>query len=716
MKRPTRLRFIAQQRRDDGVLACVAMVATSLGRRTTVVELDDCGLGRDGLLDASVLKLGNYLDLKIRNCRCASLEEPLAETFPILRLKHNQWVIVQSVSATRCLIMDPVIGRKVVPRNVLAEMFDRQYIVLSAPTHAIPVERPSGPLLPAFIAAVLKEISALKWSFLLIVPVVLIQLLGLASPFFILWAIDRQHEHVSGNISHLLLGLAIVLIFAHASSGLLRSLILLGIRSNFALVSMDQLVRNTLTLPLAWISRFSRVELLSRVAALSELHQVLSDSAIAALLDGLFVVTYLIWLFAVELRLALLVAAVALVELIALYSTVNKQRELARASYRDLSAHRSALHEIVSNVEYLKATGSENFARARWRELLKAELQTSAKRARLSYAVSLVNGVCTFGGPLLTIWYGLVLVSQHRMTTGKVIAAEAIVCSIFWPLGSFVNVLAQLRGTTSNLDKIEPLLKPLTSLQARAVSADVDSVRGRLSIKHVSYRYPGCQCYALRDVSIKAEPGETIGLVGRSGSGKSTLGLIALGLLDPEEGLVSLSEAQDLPITEQSCYRHRGVVLQSPLIVRGSVSENVTFGIEGISMDAVVEACKRVCIHEDIVSLPQGYDTLLADSGCNFSGGQRQRIALARAVVGSPTILLLDEATSQLDPYTEKQISTFLATLKCTQIVIAHRLHTLKRADRIYVLERGEVVQEGTYQTLCETEGLFRSMVADRTV
>jgi len=273
-----------------------------------------------------------------------------------------------------------------------------------------------------------------------------------------------------------------------------------------------------------------------------------------------------------------------------------------------------------------------------------------------------------------------------------------------------VGSLLSLQRVRVHLERLEDVLG-VEPEQARGSSAAPARLRGRLELDRVSFRYAEGAPLVVRDVSLVIEAGQSVAIVGASGSGKSTLASLLLGLHRPQEGRI-LVDDRDLAELELHGVRAQlGTVPQAPYFFDASVRENIALGVPDAPLDAVVAAARAACIHEHIVSMPMGYEALLADRGQSLSGGQRQRLALARALVARPAVLLLDEATSALDTETEARVHDNLRRLRMTRVSIAHRLSTVVDADVIVVMDGGRIVETGTHRELLARGGRYQALV-----
>jgi ABC-type bacteriocin/lantibiotic exporter with double-glycine peptidase domain len=288
---------------------------------------------------------------------------------------------------------------------------------------------------------------------------------------------------------------------------------------------------------------------------------------------------------------------------------------------------------------------------------------------------------------------------------------NSLATSLFGPLSALVGSALELQLVKGHMDRIDDVLQTPVEQDRDAVQLP-PRLRGHVTVKNLSFKYGEQAPLVVQDVSLDIPPGSAVALVGPSGSGKSTLLNLLSGLYKPVKGDIAYDGKPLHDMDLRAVRQQIGVVPQHPYIFGGTMRENIALGSPGAALDRISAAAKLACLHDDIAEMPMNYDTVVSDGGGSLSGGQRQRVAIARSILRNPTLMLLDEATSALDNQTEAKVIANLEKLRCTRITVAHRLSTIRNADLIVVMDKGRIVEQGTYAQLAQQGGLFTQLLA----
>jgi ATP-binding cassette subfamily B protein len=423
--------------------------------------------------------------------------------------------------------------------------------------------------------------------------------------------------------------------------------------------------------------------------------------------DVLMIIMTTVILFSLNAQLAL----VTLLPLPFIAWMIHVVRDKLRTGFERIdrvwSEVTNVLADTIPGIRVVKAFAQEKREAARFREANKHNL---AVNDRLNKIWSLFSPSVSFLTELglLVVWgFGIWLVSHSQITVGMLTASIAYISRFYGRLDSMSRIVSVTQKSASAAKRIFDILDHVSSVPEPTQPVHLKKIEGRIEIRDVGFRYGNRAVN--RGINLNIEPGEMIGLVGHSGSGKSTLVNLICRFYDVSEGSIRVDgvDIRSFPIAE---YRsHIGLVLQEPFLFFGTIAENIAYGRPGAGRAEIIAAARAAHAHEFILRLPQAYDSMVGERGQGLSGGERQRISIARALLIDPRILILDEATSSVDSETEKEIQKALENLVQgrTTIAIAHRLSTLHRADRLVVLDAGQVVEEGRHEDLMAREGAY---------
>ncbi|MDQ4024213.1 MAG: peptidase domain-containing ABC transporter, partial [Actinomycetota bacterium] len=472
-------------------------------------------------------------------------------------------------------------------------------------------------------------------------------------------------------------------------------------------------IHHLVSLPYSFFLQRSSGDLMMRLNSNSTVREILTTGAMSTMLDGTLVSLYLILIFVQSPRMGAVIVGVALLQVLVMLTSHRRNQRLMSETLNAQARSQGYLVQILAGIETLKSVGAEDRAVSEWTNFFVDEVNSTLARGRLNAAVDSVMGSLRVASPLAILGVGALSVLNGTLTLGEMLALNALAAGFLTPLANLVTTGLQMQLLGSYMERINDVLGTAPEQESKE-SLSAPTLEGRIRVENVSFRYSAGSPDVVKDVSLEIEPGQNIAIVGKSGSGKSTLAHLILGLYAPTSGRV-LYDGRDLKTLDLAWVRKQlGIVPQDAFLFGSSVRKNIALAEPDMPLERVERAATLAAMHDEIVTWPMGYDTVLADGGASLSGGQRQRLALARALVHDPKILLLDEATSHLDVETEQVVHSHLEKLGCTRIVIAHRLSTVQNADLILVMDDGRFVERGTHDELLAARARYWRLVASQ--
>lgn len=462
-------------------------------------------------------------------------------------------------------------------------------------------------------------------------------------------------------------------------------------------------------LPIEFFQKHRSGELSNRVSSdLAVLRETLLTTVPQLARQSVILIGGLIFIFVFSWKLALFMLAMIPVVVLAIAIFGRKVRTYSRDAQDSLASSGVVVEESTQGIAELKAYSNEGYEEERYRSALGSYLDVVIKGAKVrAVFVSFIIFVL-FGTISVVAWFGAGMLAEGEITSREFVGFILFSVFVGASLGSFPEIISQVQKANGATERLREILKE----DAEPVGEEgMLEVLGGVEAQNLSFAYPSRPDQEVLDgVSFKAEAGERIAFVGQSGAGKSTLFSILLRFYEPSEGALLIDGERASEMALNSLRGAIGLVPQDVLLFGGSVGENIAYGKPGASREEIEAAARKAFAHDFISEFPEGYETLVGPRGVKLSGGQRQRIAIARAVLADPKILLLDEATSALDSESERLVQQALEELMKgrTSLIIAHRLGTVKHADRIYVLQDGKIVQSGSHSDLIEADGTYR--------
>lgn len=529
-----------------------------------------------------------------------------------------------------------------------------------------------------------------------------IQMFALVTPLFYQVVMDKVLVHHSiTTLEVIAVGLVSIAIFDVTLSGL-RAYVFSHTTSKIDVELGARLFRHILALPLSYFESRRVGDTIARVRELENIRNFLTGQALTSVLDLLFTVVFLAVMFYYSGWLTLIVVISLPVYALWSASITPVLRKRLDEKFARGADNQSFLVETVNGIGTVKATAVDPRVTRTWDNQLAGYVGASFRVTRLAnigqQGIQLVQKLVSIS----ILFFGAKLVIDGKLSVGQLIAFNMLSGQVAAPIVRLAQLWQEFQQVGISVERLGDILNTRTELPGSRMT--LPPIKGRVTFDKVTFRYRPDTAEVLSGIDLEVAEGEVIGIVGRSGSGKSTLTKLVQRLYVPERGRV-LVDGHDLALADPAWLRRQlGVVLQENFLFNRSVRENIALADPGLPLERVIHAAKLAGAHDFILELPEGYDTVVGEKGASLSGGQRQRLAIARALITNPRILIFDEATSALDYESEHAVMQNMRAI-CqgrTVLIIAHRLSTVRMANKIIVIEKGQIVETGTHAELVD--------------
>ncbi|MBF0329936.1 MAG: type I secretion system permease/ATPase [Nitrospirae bacterium] len=703
-----------QSEHYDTGLHCLVLIAKYNGVAADAAQIKHAfAIGSSGMNGTEIVRAARELGFKAKAVT-ATYDKLLKLPMPsIVHTEGNGYLILAKADAGQALVLHPSENS---PRVMSKEDFSSDWkgtvILLSY--------RGAG-----FFGS--EEVFGLRWfvpviwkyrkslSNVLIASLVL-QIFALVTPIFTQVIIDKVLVHRGiTTLNVLAVGLVAIAIF-ESLLGVLRTYVFTHTTSKIDVVLGSRLFKHLLALPLRYFETRRVGDTVARVRELENIRQFLTGAPLTSVLDVMFMAVFIVVMFVYSVKLTLVaLAALPFFAALSVFVTPLLRQRLDERFNRGADAQ-SYLVEAVTGIQTLKSFSLEPESQKKWEGLLSGYIRASFKTYQLSGCAGAIGQLIQRLSYLVILWLGAHLVMDGSISVGQLIAFQMLSGRVSDPVLRLVQMWQDFQQTGLSIRRLGDIFNTKPEPSMNPAKARLPAIQGHVRFEGVRFRYRVDGAETLRNITFDIPAGITLGVVGRSGSGKSTLAKIVQRLYIPEAGRI-LIDGVDISLADPAWLRRQiGVVLQENFLFNGSVKDNIAIHYPSAAMTDIVRVAHLAGAHDFILELPEGYDTMVGEKGTALSGGQRQRVAIARALLMNPRLLIFDEATSALDYESESIIQNNLKKI-ChgrTVIIIAHRLSTLKHADRIAVIDKGELVESGSHEELLLQKGLYHYLYSQQ--
>ena len=655
-----------------------------------------------------MLRCAKELGLKARAYR-TSWERLATTPLPgIAALRDGSFLLLGKIGGDEAVVQLPTEPRpRLMKRAELEAVWDGQLILMTRRAGLLDLSHRFD--ISWFLGAIHKYRHVLGR---VLVATFFLQLFALVSPLFFQVVIDKVLVHRSlSTLDVLVLGLVAISVF-ETVLGILRTYVFAHTTNRIDVELGARLFRHLLALPIAYFQARRVGDSVARVRELENIRNFLTSSALTLIIDLFFTFVFLavMFIYSPFLTFVVLGSFPFYIGISALATPLFRRR--LDEKFERGAENQAFLVESITGIETLKSMAVEPQMQRRWEEQLASYVTASFRVLSLnntaSQLVQFINKLVIAG----VLYYGAKLVIDGALTVGELVAFNILAGRVSAPVLRLAQIWQDFHQARLSVARLGDILNTVPEPTYNSGQTALPAIRGDVVFDHVTFRYRIDGPEVLHDVSFRVPAGQVIGIVGPSGSGKSTLAKLIQRLYVPESGRV-IVDGIDLNVVDPAWLRRQvGVVLQENVLFNRSVRDNIALADPAMPIERIIAAAQLAGAHEFILELPNGYDTILGERGSSLSGGQRQRVAIARALVMNPRVLIFDEATSALDYESERIIQQNMALIAKgrTVFIIAHRLSTVRRADRIMTIDRGRLVEDGTHEELINTGGRYASL------